>query len=142
MPLGEPAIKRTGSDVTIVTIGATLTVAMDAAQELETHGISAEVIDARFLNPLNYEPIAASVRKTGKCILASDACERGSFLHTMATHITQMTFDDLDGPVTVVGARNWITPPTEIEEMFFPQKEWLLNALHERVMPIRGYSSK
>ena len=142
VPLGEPAIKRTGSDVTIVTIGATLTVAMDAAQELETHGISAEVIDARFLNPLNYEPIAASVRKTGKCILASDACERGSFLHTMATHITQMTFDDLDGPVTVVGARNWITPPTEIEEMFFPQKEWLLNALHERVMPIRGYSSK
>jgi 2-oxoisovalerate dehydrogenase E1 component len=142
VPLGEPAIKRSGSDVTIVTLGATLTVAIEAAKDLEALGISAEVIDARFLNPLNYEPIAASVRKTGKCILASDACERGSFLHTMASHITQMTFDDLDGPIIVVGARNWITPPTEIEEMFFPQKEWLLNALHERVMPIRGYTPK
>ena len=137
VPEGEPAIRRTGSDVTLVTLGATLVVAMEAAKELEAMGVSAEVIDARFLNPLNYDPIVASVRKTGKCILASDACERGSFLHTMASHITQQAFDDLDGPVVVVGARNWITPPSEIEEMFFPQKEWLVNALHERILPLR-----
>ncbi len=51
-----------------------------------------------------------SVRKTGRCVLASDACERGSFLHTMASNISQMAFDSLDAPVAVVGARNWITP--------------------------------
>ena len=140
VPLGEPAIRKTGSDVTIVTLGATLYVAMEAAKDLETLGVSAEVIDLRFLNPLNYDLVVQSARKTGKVICTSDACERGSFMHTVASHITQQAFDDLDGPVTVVGARDWITPPTEIEEMFFPQKAWLMNALHERICPIPGYA--
>lgn len=139
VPLGEPALRREGKDVTIITVGSTLYVALAAADELATMGISAEVIDARFLNPLNYAPLIASVRKTGRCLLTSDACERGSFLHTMASHITEAAFDDLDGPVCVVGARNWITPPTEIEDLFFPQKEWLIDALHERLLPLAGY---
>lgn len=140
--MGEPAIRRPGDDVTIVTLGATVYVALEAAKDLrEAHGIAAEVIDARFLNPLNYAPIVASVRKTGRCILASDACERGSFLHTMASNISQLAFDALDGPVVVVGARNWITPPAEMEEMFFPQKAWFIDALHERIFPIPGYNA-
>jgi 2-oxoisovalerate dehydrogenase E1 component len=142
IPLGEPAIRKTGTDVTIVTIGATLYVAMAAATELETHGLSAEVIDLRFLNPLNYAPLVESVRKTGKCIVVSDACERGSFAHTVASNLTQLCFDSLDGPIVVLGARNWITPPTEIEDMFFPQKEWIVDALHERILPIVGYTPK
>ncbi len=142
VPLGEPAIRRTGSDVTIVTIGATLYAALEAARALAARGVSAEVIDARFLTPLNYEPIAASVRKTGRCILASDACEQGSFLHTMATRITQLAFDALDGPVQVVGARDWITPPTEIEEMFFPQPDWLIRALETHLLPPRQPPSR
>jgi 2-oxoisovalerate dehydrogenase E1 component len=138
--LGEPAVRRVGSDVTIITIGATLYVALEAAAELERYGISAEVIDARFINPLNYEKIVESVRKTGKVVLASDACERGSFLHTMASNISQLAFSYLDGPVAVVGARNWITPAPELEEAFFPQKEWIIDTLHERVLPISGYT--
>ena len=140
VPLGEPAVRRTGSDVTFVTLGATLYVALEAAKALEAYGISAEVIDARFLNPLNIAPIAASVRKTGRCILASDACERGSFMHTLASNLTQLCFDALDGPIAVLGARNWITPPTEIEDMFFPQPAWLLDTLHERILPLPGYT--
>ena len=97
--MGEPAVRRTGKDLTIVTIGATLYRALEAADELEKkYGLSAEVIDARFINPLNYEPIVESVKKTGKVVLASDACERGSFLHTMASNITQLAFDYLDAP--------------------------------------------
>jgi len=85
---GQPAVRRTGTDLTIVTIGATLYKALEAADRLEgKHGISAEVIDARFINPLDYTKILESVRKTGRCVLASDACERGSFLHTMASNI-------------------------------------------------------
>jgi 2-oxoisovalerate dehydrogenase E1 component len=140
--LGEPALRRSGRDVTIVTVGATLYVALAAAEELDRLGISAEVIDARFINPLNYGPIVDSVRKTGKVLLASDACERGSFLHTMASNISQLAFDFLDGPVAVVGARNWITPPAELEEAFFPQKEWIVDTLHERVLPISGYTPR
>jgi 2-oxoisovalerate dehydrogenase E1 component len=138
--LGEPALRRSGSDVTFVTIGATLYRALEAATELEQiYDLSAEVIDARFINPLNYEKIIASVKKTGKVVLASDACERGSFLHTMASNISQLAFDFLDGPVAVVGARNWITPPAELEEAFFPQKEWLIDILHERILPLPGH---
>jgi 2-oxoisovalerate dehydrogenase E1 component len=138
--LGEPALRRTGSDITIVTVGATLYRALEAAEELESkYGLSAEVIDARFINPLNYGPIVESLKKTGKVLLASDAVERGSFMHTMASNISQLAFDYLDAPVVVVGARNWITPAAEMEDAFFPQKEWILDAIHERILPLPGH---
>jgi len=138
--MGEPVIRRQGRDLTIVTIGATLYRALEAAQELEAkHGLSVEVIDARFINPLNYEPIIESVRKTGKLVMASDACERGSFLHTMASNISQITFDHLDAPIAVVGARNWITPPAELEDDFFPQTAWIIDTIHERILPLAGH---
>ena len=140
VPLGEPALHRVGSDVTIVTLGATLYRALEAAEQLQQqYGLSTEVIDARFLNPLNYEPIVDSVKKTGKVVLASDACERGSFLHTMASNISQLAFDYLDGPVAVVGARNWIVPSAELEEAFFPQAAWIIDTLHERILPLPGH---
>lgn len=142
VPEGEPVVRRAGSDVTIVTVGATLYRALQAADILKSqHGINAEVIDARFLNPLNYAPIVESVKKTGKIVLASDATERGSFLHTMASNISQLAFDFLDGPPVVIGARNWITPAAELEEAFFPQPEWIVDAVHERILPLPGYKA-
>ncbi|MCJ8330596.1 MAG: dehydrogenase [Lentisphaeria bacterium] len=138
---GQPDIKRSGSDITIITIGATLYKALDAADELqEKYGLSAEVIDARFINPLNYDKIIESIKKTGRVVLASDACERGSFLHTMSSHISTMAFDHLDGPPVVVGARNWITPPAEMEDAFFPQKEWIIDAIHQFILPLNGHT--
>jgi 2-oxoisovalerate dehydrogenase E1 component len=140
VPLGEPAIRRVGSDLTIVTVGATLYRALEAAEQLrERYGLAAEVIDARFINPLNYDPIIESVQKTGKVVLASDACERGSFLHTLASNISQLAFDYLDGPVAVVGARNWIVPGPEMEDGFFPQAAWIIDTLHERICPLPGH---
>jgi len=140
VPEGEPAIRRQGSDITIVTVGATLYKALETADTLwQKYGLKAEVIDARFINPLNYEIIIKSVRKTGNLVLASDACDRGSYLHTMASTISQLVFDYLDAPVAVVGARNWITPPAEMEESFFPQKEWILDTIHERVLPLKDH---
>ncbi|MGD2156626.1 MAG: thiamine pyrophosphate-dependent enzyme [Anaerolineales bacterium] len=138
--MGEPIVRKSGNDLTLVTIGATLYRALEAAKELEEkHNVSTEVMDARFINPLNYKKIIESVKKTGKIVLASDACERGSFLHTMASNISQLAFDYLDGPPVVVGARNWITPPAELEEAFFPQVEWILDSIHERLLPLPGY---
>ena len=138
--MGEPALRREGEDLTILTVGAALYRALEAAEELaDKYGINAEVIDARFINPLNYQKIVESVEKTGKVVLVSDACERGSFLHTMASNISQLAFNYLDGPVAVVGARNWITPPAELEEAFFPQKEWILDTIHERILPLTNH---
>ena len=77
VPIGEPDIKKEGTDITILTVGATLYRALDAAEILEEkYGISAEVIDARTLVPFNYEKVLESVKKTGRILLASDACER------------------------------------------------------------------
>ncbi len=139
---GEPVVRRTGGDVTIVTVGATLYRALEAADDLaQNHGVEAEVIDARFINPLNLDPIVESVRKTGKLVLASDACERGSFLYSVASNVAQAAFDYLDGPPVVVGSRNWITPAFEMEDAFFPQKEWIIDAIHERLLPLKGHSA-
>ena len=140
VPLGEPAVRRKGSDLTIITIGATLYRALDAAKVLQDkYGLSAEVIDVRFLNPLNYGPLVESVKKTGKVVVASDATERGSFAHTIASNLTQLAFDHLDGPPAVVGSRNWITPAAELEDMFFPTQEWIVDTIHERILPLAGH---
>ena len=143
IPLGEPDIKRSGDDLTILTIGATLYPAIQAADLLlKDHGINAEVIDARTLVPFNYEIVLESVKKTGRIVLASDASSRGSFLKEMANTITELAFDDLDAPPVVVGSRNWIIPAHEMENFFFPQPDWIIDAIHEKIIPLKGHISK
>ncbi|MDE2125591.1 MAG: dehydrogenase [Armatimonadetes bacterium] len=138
--IGKPDIKRSGSDVTILTVGATLYRALEAADRLkEEFGVTCEVIDARSLTPFDYTLPLESVRKTGRILLASDACERGSVLQTFAATIGRLAFDDLDAPPVVVGARNWITPPDELEEAFFPYPTDILDAIHENLLPLKGY---
>ncbi len=58
----------------------------------------------------------------------------------MAAKITQFAFDELDAPPVVVGARNWITPADEVEDAFFPYPDDLLDAVHEHIMPLKGYT--
>lgn len=141
--IGEPDIKREGTDVTILSAGAALYTALEAAKRLqEKYNISAEVIDARSLVPFNYEKVLESVKKTGKIVLTSDACQRGSFLNDMAQNISEMAFDYLDAPPVVVGSRNWITPAIELESFFIPQADQIIDTIHEKLMPIAGHVSK
>ena len=140
IPLGEPDVKRAGKDVTFLTIGATLYRALQAADELkEKFGLEAEVIDARTLVPFNYEKVVASVKKTGRIIIAGDASARGSYLNDLAANITDLCFDYLDAAPVVLGSRNWITPSHELEAAFFPQPSWFLDAIHEKMFPLPGY---
>jgi 2-oxoisovalerate dehydrogenase E1 component len=140
IPFGEPDIKRKGDDITILSIGATLYPVIKTADILkEKYGIIAEVIDARTLVPFNYSPVIESVKKTGRIVLTSDASSRGSFLKEMAQTITELAFDYLDAPPVVVGSRNWIIPAFEMEEFFFPQPDWILDAIHERIVPLKGH---
>ena len=139
---GEPVVRREGSDVTIICLGAVLYRALEAAQRLEAeHGVSAEVIDLRFLNPLDYAPLVASVEKTGRVLLCSDGCDRGNYLHTVVSKLTGSCFDSLDAPPYVLAARNWITPAAEYEAMYFPQSEWIVDAVHEELLPLDGYTA-
>ncbi len=142
IPLGEPDIKRVGSDITILTIGATLYKAVEAAKILsEKYGVEAEIIDARSIVPFNYEKVIESVKKTGRIILASDACTRGSILNDMARNISELCFDYLDAPAVVCGAQNWITPPYEFDAEFFPQANWIIDYINDKILPLKGHVS-
>ena len=143
IPFGEPDVKREGKDLTILSIGATLYRVLEAAEIFKTKfGIEVEVIDARSLAPFNYEPVIKSVQKTGRVIITGDANSRGSFLNDFARNIGELAFDYLDAPPVVVGSRNWITPAYELEEFFFPQPEWFIDAFHEKIMPLAGHTVK
>ena len=138
--IGEPDVKREGSDVTIVSIGAVLYRAIEAAEILEKkYNLSAEVIDARSIVPFNYEKVLESVKKTGRIVFVGDACERGSYMKEMAQTVSELAFDYLDAPPVVVGSRNWITPCHELEKDFFPQADWIIDAIHERILPLPGH---
>ena len=142
IPFGQPDIKRPGSDVTILSIGATLYRALKAADILqEKYGLRAEVIDARSIVPFDYTLVMASVKKTGRILITGDACERNSFMRNLASNIAELCFDDLDAPPVVVGAKNWITPAHELENAFFPQPEWMVDAIHQRILPLPGHVS-
>ncbi len=136
---GDPDVKRVGKDVTILTIGAVLYRALEAAKKLEDeYGISAEVIDARSMVPFNYEKVIESVKKTGKIVIVGDAVDRGSIMRDMASNITEMCFDYLDAPPAVFGSRNWITPAFELEKYYFPQADGIIDVISEKLMPIPG----
>ncbi|MDR1135826.1 MAG: dehydrogenase [Clostridiales Family XIII bacterium] len=140
LKFGDVNIVRRGSDLTILTIGATLYKAIAAADILEEkYGLSAEVINLHSLVPLDYSGIVQSVEKTGRVVLASDACARGSFLNDVARNITELCFDFLDAPPVLVGAQNWITPPFEFDEFFFPQETWILDAINDKIVPLPGH---
>jgi 2-oxoisovalerate dehydrogenase E1 component len=134
--MGEPDIKREGRSVTILTIGPSLYPALAAADDLEaSHGISAEVIDARSLVPFNYDPVLESVKKTGRILLVSEACERGSFLMTLAANITRFAFHDLKAPPRVLGSPNWIVPGADMEATYFPQVNDIIDIVAGEFFP-------
>ena len=140
---GQPVIRRQGRDLTLVTVGPVLYSGVKVVDVMkEQYGMEVELIDLRFINPLNYDVIVESVKKTGRLVLASDAVERGSALHNVASNITTLCFDALDAPPVVIGAKNWISPAAEMEKDYYPQAEWIIDAVHERIVPLPGHVVK
>lgn len=137
---GEPAVRTQGKDLTLITLGPVLYSGMKVVDEMkEKYGMEVELIDLRFVNPLNYDKLVESVKKTGRVVLASDSVERGSCLHNIAANLTNLCFDYLDAPPVVVGAKNWISPAAEMETDYFPQASWIIDAVHERIVPLPGH---
>ncbi len=137
---GEPAVRMQGNDLTLITLGPVLYSGMKVVDEMkEKYGMEVELIDLRFVNPLNYDKLVESVKKTGRVVLASDSVERGSALHNIAANITTLCFDHLDAPPVVIGAKNWISPAAEMETDYFPQASWIIDAIHERIVPLPGH---
>jgi pyruvate dehydrogenase E1 component beta subunit len=105
IPLGAADVKREGSDVTIVAHAKMVSVALRAADELAKEGISAEVVDPRTVRPLDVPTIAASVRKTNRCVIVEEGWPFCGFGAQVSYDVQQACFDDLDAPITrVTGA--------------------------------------
>ncbi|MBI2441932.1 MAG: dehydrogenase E1 component subunit alpha/beta [Lentisphaerae bacterium] len=120
VPLGQADIKREGADISLVAWGPAVQDALKAADILnEELRISAEVIDLRSLVPLDMDTVLASVRKTGRCVVASQSVNIGSFTGEVASRIMEQAFDDLDAPVLRVGAKDGIAPQSHILEAAF-----------------------
>ena len=140
--IGDTNKVRDGKDVTILTLGAVLYRAVDAAKQLsEKYGMEADLINLHSMVPLDYTKIIESVKKTGRVVLVSDACARGCFMNDVARNITELCFDYLDAPPVVIGAKNWITPPFEFDEFFFPQASWIIDAINDKLVPLAGHVS-
>ena len=129
LEFGQAMVRRAGDDVTILTIGPSLYPALTAADELSSHGIEAEIIDARTLVPFDYETVLASVAKTGRLIIVCEAVERGSFANTVSSNITRLAFADLKAAPIVLGAPNWIAPGADMEDSYAPQPHDICDAI-------------
>ena len=127
---GEAAIRRDGTDVTIVGISRMATTAQKAAKILsEEHGIEAEVIDPRTLRPLDLDTILASVRKTNRCVIVEEGWPHGGVGANIAALVQEQAFDDLDTPVQrVTGADVHMPYSKRLEQAAIPHEEHVVKA--------------
>ena len=127
VPIGKAAVYREGSDLSIITYGAMLYVARDAAEVLAKDGVSVEIVDLRTVFPLDEETILASVRKTSKAILLHEDILSGGVGAEVAARIAEKAFDCLDGPVVRVTAPDTPVPYSPpLEDAFLPNVPKLL----------------
>ena len=129
VPLGKANIAREGTDVTIVGIGYTTHVSLQAAQELEQRGYSAEVVDLLSLSPMDEETIVASVKKTRKIIIVDEDYPRCSIASDISALAAEEAFDYLDAPPKRVTSPHASVPYSRpLEELYLPTKEKVVEA--------------
>jgi pyruvate dehydrogenase E1 component beta subunit len=129
--IDRAAIRRTGSDVTLITYGGTLGKTLDAADELGAAGIEAEVIDLRTLRPLDTDTILASVRRTHRAVIVDEGWRSGSLSAEISARITEGAFYDLDAPIArVCSAEVPIPYAKHLEDAALPQVPAIVAAAH------------
>jgi pyruvate dehydrogenase E1 component beta subunit len=131
-PIGKAAVRKEGTDVTIVSFNKMMQEAMAAAEELEKEGISAEVIDLRTIRPLDYETLVKSVKKTNRLVTVDESWPFASVSSEIAYEIQKYAFDYLDAPVTRVNSADVSLPyaPTLVEA-YAPKPDGIIKAVKE-----------
>lgn len=132
IPIGVADVKREGEDVTIVSFGKMMKVALAAAEELQKENISAEVIDLRSVRPIDFKTVLASVQKTNRLVVVEEAWPLASISSEIAYHVQRNAFDYLDAPVVRVTCMDVPLPyaPTLIEASM-PNVERTVKAIKE-----------
>src|SRR5215813_1459171 len=122
VPIGKAAIRRPGSNMSVITYGAMVYVALDAARELQKEGIDLEVLDLRSLLPFDREAVLETVKHTNKVILLHEDTRIGGFAGELAALISEEAFDYLDGPIRRITAPDTPVPfSPPLEEFFLPK---------------------
>jgi len=132
IPFGVADVKREGSDITIFAYSNMVFKSLEAAKELESEGISCEIVDPRTLVPLDEETLLKSVKKTGNLVIVTEACERGSVASDISAKVTAKAFDWLDAPVKIVAGLNTPIPyNSTLEQASIPHKADIVKAVRQ-----------
>jgi pyruvate/2-oxoglutarate/acetoin dehydrogenase E1 component len=131
-PLEGAIVRRAGTDLTIVSYGAALHLALEAAEAMSREGVESEVIDLRVLSPLDFDAIRVSLEKTSRCLIVHEDYPDYGVAAEVAARIVESLFEHLDAPVRRVGARFWpipFSPP--LEQATLPTTSDVVDALRE-----------
>jgi pyruvate/2-oxoglutarate/acetoin dehydrogenase E1 component len=129
VPIGKAAVRREGTDLSLVTYGAMVLQCLDAAESLEQEGISAEVIDLRTLLPLDEEAIEATARKTGKVVVVHEDTRTGGIAGEITALINERAYEFMDGPVVRVTSPDTPVPySAALEDSFLPSPAKIVEA--------------
>ena len=134
-PAHQSRVVRTGTDVTVVGHGAMVAMLLDAAEVAKGEGVNLEVIDLRSLSPVDYDPIVASVEKTGRLVVAQEASGNASVGSEVAATVAERAFYFLQSPVLRVSRFDVPFPPANLEGIFLPDVDRILDAVDRA----RGY---
>jgi 2-oxoisovalerate dehydrogenase E1 component beta subunit len=131
IPIGLAEVKRIGDDLTIITYGAMVHLALEAAEQLAREGISAEILDLRTIAPLDRDAIAASVQKTSRALILHEDTRTGGVGAEISAFLSEELFDSLDAPIVRVTAPDVPAMPYNrgLEQAFLPQLGGLLTAV-------------
>jgi 2-oxoisovalerate dehydrogenase E1 component beta subunit len=129
-PIGRAAVRRPGDDVTVITYGSLVTTALNAA-ELAADSYGLEVVDLRSLNPLDFDTIADSVRKTGRAVVMHEGPRTLGFGAELAARIQEELFYDLEAPVLRATGFDTPYPPARLEKLWLPGVDRLLDCVEK-----------
>jgi 2-oxoisovalerate dehydrogenase E1 component beta subunit len=134
LPLGRAAIRRTGEDVTVLTYGPLVASALSGAEiAAERNGWSVEVVDLRSLNPLDFDTVAESVRRTGRAVVMHEGPRTLGFGAELAARIQEELFYELEAPVLRATGFDTPYPPARLEKLWLPGPDRLLDCIEKVV---------
>jgi pyruvate dehydrogenase E1 component beta subunit len=129
-PIGQAAVRRAGGDVTVVTYGGLVATALAAAETAERQrGWSLEVIDLRSLVPLDFDTVAASIRRTGRCVVMHEGPRSLGYGAGLAARIQEELFYELEAPVLRACGFDTPYPPARLEKLWLPGPDRLLDCV-------------
>jgi 2-oxoisovalerate dehydrogenase E1 component beta subunit len=135
VPIGKAVVRREGTDIAVITYGAMVWTALEAAAELDKEGISLEIVDLRSLLPYDEEAVLASVRKCNKVILLHEDTRTAGMAGELAALIAEKAFEDLDGPIVRITAPDTPVPfSPPLEDYFLPNAQKLADAARKLVI--------